>query len=116
MKCIPECGYNHKPDNIQLLRRHLEDCLTDGATSRIGKEVFIVWKDGEFTVVTKKAKKDIEFPVEVKAREAFEIENRFEQVMEPSHGRQASVSRGTISSLSGKKPELKIKPGDKSDF
>lgn len=51
MKCI--CGFNEKPDNLFRLRAHLRGC----EAKRLPESengYFIVWRDGEFSVVDDK--------------------------------------------------------------
>ena len=57
MKCIEDCGYQQRPDNIDVLKAHLEDCLANGACRRYEQEPKIVWRDGQFAVAFD-AKKD----------------------------------------------------------
>lgn len=100
MKCLPECGYNEKPDNLQRLERHLQECLSDGAFSKLDVKPTVIWKDGEFTVVTKFGKKDQVFEVNPVAREPFEVEERFEEPVAPLPT-ELKISRGRISSVDG---------------
>jgi len=51
MKCISSCGYSHKPDNLTLLTRHIEDCMANGYCKALTEDPKVVWQDGEFTVV-----------------------------------------------------------------
>lgn len=62
MKCVIECGYQQKPDNLEVLSKHLEQCLISGACSTLEKGPYVIWKDGEFSVVSKVTKKDRIFP------------------------------------------------------
>lgn len=74
MKCIPDCGFQSKPDNLKVLTRHIEDCLSTGACRRLKKDPFVVWRDGEFTVIEKKPlKKDRVFPVELIHKKPIEL-------------------------------------------
>jgi hypothetical protein len=50
MKCIPECNYNVKPDNITVLNHHMLDCYIHGAMTDITEEPGIVWRNGELHV------------------------------------------------------------------
>jgi len=51
MKCISSCGYSHKPDNLTLLVRHIEDCMANGYCKALTEDPQVIWQDGEFTVV-----------------------------------------------------------------
>jgi hypothetical protein len=62
MKCLIECGYEQKPDNLEVLTKHLEQCSTNGACSALDKGPYVIWKDGGFSVVSKVTKKDTIFP------------------------------------------------------
>ena len=73
MRCIEACGYNTKPDNLNLLKAHLEECLAKGACKTLKKNPSVVWKDGEFVVVEKTTKKDRVFPIELAKRESVEL-------------------------------------------
>lgn len=48
MKCL--CGFQQKPDNVRILKAHLEDCLTTGALKDLFPEPYVVWRQ-EFRVV-----------------------------------------------------------------
>ena len=50
MKCIPECNYSAKPDNITVLNHHMLDCYIHGAMTDITEEPGIVWRNGELHV------------------------------------------------------------------
>ena len=56
MKCL--CGFNQKPENINTLRSHLDHCQSKGKIPKTKKGYFIVWRDGEFTVVDKTKKNE----------------------------------------------------------
>lgn len=73
MKCIPECGYKEKPDNLPRLTRHLGECLDHGACKKLEKDPAVIWKDGEFTVVKKTTKKDRVFEVKVIKKEKLQL-------------------------------------------
>ena len=109
MKCIPSCGYSEKPDNLKRLTRHLEDCLSTGACSRLPKDPFVIWKDGEFTVATKKTKKDRVFDVVLVKKEALELKPT--QIKTPSEYRKKpEITQGTIEeTVRTKKPVKKLK-------
>jgi hypothetical protein len=62
MKCLIECGYEQKPDNLEVLTKHLQQCVTSGACSSLETAPYVIWKNGEFSVVTKVTKKDTIFP------------------------------------------------------
>lgn len=62
MKCLNECGYQQKPDNLTVLTKHLEQCLSSGACKGLENGPFVIWKDDEFSVVDKVTKKDKIFP------------------------------------------------------
>ena len=57
MKCISECDYNVKPDNITVLNHHMQDCYINGAMKDITGDLGIVWRAGELHV-TMTAKED----------------------------------------------------------
>jgi ferredoxin len=73
MRCIDECGYHQKPDNLDTLVRHIEECLAKGACQRLAKDPFVIWKDGGFAVVEKVTKKDRIFPITLIKKEAIEL-------------------------------------------
>jgi len=80
MKCISACGYSHKPDNLALLTRHVEECLARGACKILTEDPSIVWQDGEFTVApkeketpNKKSQTQKVFPVTFIKKEAIEL-------------------------------------------
>jgi len=63
MKCTEDCGYKAKPDNLDVIKAHVEECMRSGALRRLKKDPVILWKDGEFTVAEKALKKDRVFDV-----------------------------------------------------
>ena len=73
MKCISSCGYKVKPDNLNVLTRHLEECLAEGACRSLSEDPKVIWKDNEFTVVTKVGKKDTVFPISLVKKVAIEL-------------------------------------------
>ena len=108
MKCIPSCGYSEKPDNLTKLTRHLEDCLDHGACSKLKKDPFIVWKDGEFTVSPKVTKKDRVFEVSLKKKETLKLkETQIKKVTE--YAREVRVSPGTVSDNIAKPAKKRLK-------
>ena len=52
MKCLPDCGFNHMPNNVFILAMHMSDCDLDGPLKDVA-EPAVVWRDGTFTVVRK---------------------------------------------------------------
>lgn len=76
MKCL--CGFTQKPDNIVILKHHLEDCLTTGALKDMYPEPHVVWRS-EFTVVAELAEDEtaLELGIEIKRPEAARL--RLEQ-------------------------------------
>jgi len=73
MKCIEDCGYRAKPDNLDILKSHLEECLRSGASRGLKKDPVIIWKDGEFTVAEKATKKDRVFDVQLTKKEPVKL-------------------------------------------
>ncbi len=59
MKCIPECDYNVKPDNITVLNHHMQDCYINGAMKDITGDLGIVWRSGELHVAMTAEEGDI---------------------------------------------------------
>jgi hypothetical protein len=96
MKCIPECGFAQKPDNLPKLTRHLEDCLFTGPCSTLKTEPFIIWKDGEFTISKKKTKKDMVFEVNLIRKVAVELKDN--QIKTPAdYVNRVDVNQGPAS-------------------
>lgn len=124
MKCIPSCGYNLKPDNINTLTRHIEECMSEGACRKLPDTPKVIWKDGEFTVVSKVGKKDTVFEINLIEKKAIELTPRqiktaAEVVAQSTGGVNATM--GPLSSLEekeGTKPKRvkKIKAELKDDF
>lgn len=52
MKCIPQCGFSQKPDNLIILQKHMHACSLTGALRHFDVEAGVVWRDGELTVAT----------------------------------------------------------------
>jgi hypothetical protein len=48
MKCL--CGYNQRPDNVKILKAHLEDCLTTGDLKDMLPLPIVTWR-GQLCVV-----------------------------------------------------------------
>lgn len=53
MKCLSDCGWNHKPDSLNLLVNHVEACEVC-----VPKDVKVIWKDSEFFVVEETTEED----------------------------------------------------------
>lgn len=49
MKCL--CGYSHRPDNLDVLKQHATECMSEGALSRRSVNPAVVFRDGELLVV-----------------------------------------------------------------
>jgi hypothetical protein len=100
MKCLDECGFHERPDNIPRLQRHLEECRATGASSRLSTEPTIIWKDGEFTVVAEATKKDNVFDIPIPKREAVELdESKIKTAADVARALISSpnITRGSIS-------------------
>jgi hypothetical protein len=50
MKCV--CGFKQKPDNVIVLKRHIEDCMLTGPLKDVYPDPAVVWRNHEFTVTT----------------------------------------------------------------
>ena len=97
MKCLEDCGYRAKPDNLDILKAHLEECLRSGASRRLKKDPLIIWKDGEFTVAEKATKKDRVFDVQLIKKEPIKltedmIKTPSDYITEPTDVNQESLS------------------------
>jgi hypothetical protein len=60
MKCS-FCTYEHKPDNLSLLKSHAEADILEGTTR--GIIPVVVWRDGEFFLVEKAEDKEPAFGI-----------------------------------------------------
>jgi hypothetical protein len=109
MKCLDSCGYNQKPDNILVLKQHLIDCATTGAISHLKDKPSIIWKDGEFVVTTKTAKKDRVFDIDFQSREVVELDDRL--IKTPAALSKPKVTRGKLNGT-GKKNSTNIPEED----
>ena len=96
MKCLDECGYQQKPDNLDTLVRHIEECLAEGACQRLKKDPFVIWSDGEFAVVEKVTKKDRVFPITLIKKEPIELTEDMVKTVAEVTGAQA---RGVNASM-----------------
>lgn len=106
MKCIDACGYKHKPDNITVLTRHIEECLAEGMCGQLGIEPVVVWKDGEFTVVAppkdkRKKIKEQAFKVELVKKEAVELTDNLKKDLAELKGAQSRKPNVTMGTISG---------------
>lgn len=59
MKCLNDCGWDHKPESLNLLVNHVEACATC-----VPKDVKVVWRDSEFFVVETPEEEDTVLSVE----------------------------------------------------
>jgi hypothetical protein len=50
MKCV--CGFKQKPDNVIVLKKHIEDCMLTGPLKDVYPDPVVVWRNHEFTVTT----------------------------------------------------------------
>lgn len=97
MKCIDGCGYQQKPDNLNSLVRHIEECLTEGVCQRLKKDPFVIWKDGEFSVVEKVTKKDRVFSINLIKKETINLtENMIKMSSEIAEVRARPVNTSAI--------------------
>jgi hypothetical protein len=76
MKCL--CGFKQKPDNVVILKHHLEDCLTTGTLKDMFPEPHVVWRGAEFTVVKELDEGEAALELGIKRPEAarVRIENK----------------------------------------
>lgn len=51
MKCI--CGFKQRPDNVLVLKKHIEDCMLTGPLKNAYPDPVVVWRNSEFTVALK---------------------------------------------------------------
>jgi hypothetical protein len=100
MKCIDGCGYNQKPDNLDTLARHIEECLVDGVCQKLKKDPYVVWKDGEFSVVEKVTKKDKIFPITLIKKEAIELTE--DMIKTPADIAEVRARRVNMGAITGK--------------
>lgn len=105
MRCIDGCGYHQKPDNLDTLVRHIEECLAEGACQRLKKDPLVIWKDGGFAVVEKATKKDRIFPITLIKKEAIELTDAMIKTLAEASGAQA---RGINASMLA--PEVTNRP------
>jgi hypothetical protein len=96
MKCIEGCGYEQKPDNLDTLARHVEECLAEGVCQRLTSDPFVIWKDGGFAVVEKVTKKDRVFPITLIKKEPVELTDDMIKTIAEVSGAQA---RGVNASM-----------------
>mgnify|MGYP000426721070 CR=1 FL=1 len=113
MKCIEACGYRAKPDNLNVLKSHIEECMAEGACRSLKKEPVIVWRDSEFTAAEKpKSKKEKVFPVTYVKKEALDLTpEMIKPVSEvvKAKAKKPTVTRGTISDTASEKRRIKTK-------
>jgi hypothetical protein len=50
MKCIPACGFNQKPENLNTLKEHARLCSMHGALKDYQEAYGIIWKNNELLV------------------------------------------------------------------
>ena len=107
MKCLEDCGYNVKPDNLDVLKAHVEACMKSGACRRLEGEPVIIWKDGGFGVVEKAGKNDRVF--DVKFVKKIPIELTEDMIKSPSdYITEPQVTPGGIENSKAKpKPRAK---------
>lgn len=48
MKCV--CGFKQKPDNVIVLKKHIEDCMLTGPLKDVYPDPVVVWRNSEFSV------------------------------------------------------------------
>lgn len=99
MRCIDGCGYQQKPDNLDTLVRHIEECLAEGACQRLKGDPFVIWKDGGFVVVERVTKKDRVFPITLIKKIAIKLTDDLIKTGADVYGataRGANASRASL--------------------
>lgn len=76
MKCL--CGYNQKPDNVKILRAHLEDCLTTGALKDMHPAPVVIWRNG-LRVVEKLEEGEVALELGITIQRAPSSQKKIEQ-------------------------------------
>lgn len=73
MRCL--CGFQQKPDNLVILKHHLEDCLTTGALKDMYPEPHVAWRNREFAVVAElsEGEEPMELGLEIKRSDAARL-------------------------------------------
>jgi hypothetical protein len=105
MRCIDECGYQHKPDNLTVLTRHVEECLAEGACGKLGIEPVVIWKDGQFNVVAaptdkRKKIKDTSFEITLIKKEPVEVTEDMKKSLREVNEAQRTKPKVTMGSIS----------------
>jgi hypothetical protein len=110
MRCIDGCGYQQKPDNLDTLVRHIEECLVEGACQRLKKDPFVIWKDGGFAVVEKVTKKDRIFPITLIKKEPIELtEDMIKTLAEVSRAEARGVNASMLAPEVSNRPSVSSK-------
>lgn len=110
MKCIDGCGYHQKPDNLDTLVKHIEECLVEGACQRLKKDPLVIWKDGGFAVVEKATKKDRVFPINLVKKEAIKLTEDMIKTVADVNGAKA---RGANASMAAPETNRRPQAGNK---
>lgn len=76
MKCL--CGYNQKPDNVRILKAHLEDCLTTGALKDMHPAPVVIWRNG-LRVVEKLEEGEVALELGITIQRAPSSQTKIEQ-------------------------------------
>jgi hypothetical protein len=109
MRCIDDCGYKQKPDNLEILTRHIEECLAYGACQRLTKDPSVVWRDGEFAVVEEPSKSDTSFPITLIKKEAVELtEDMIKTLEELNRAKARGLDTSMVTTTNGKKPTTNV--------
>jgi hypothetical protein len=113
MRCIDECGYKQKPDNLEILTRHIEECLAYGACQRLTKDPSVVWRDGEFAVVEEPNKSDTYFPITLIKKEPVELTEDMIKTLEELNRAQArGLDTSRVVRRKGQEPSTNVIKAD----
>lgn len=93
MKCI--CDFSQKPDNLVALKAHVEDCIVFGPLREYPHNPVVVWRNGEFTVVTEAEKNERTFEVEFVRPASLQLPNEHIAVEVEEDNVQEEVQEAT---------------------
>jgi len=98
MKCL--CGFQQKPDNVRILKSHLEDCLTTGALKDMFPLPYVVWRQ-EFKVVEELQSEEAAIDLGVEIKRAPAGVQRIEKKLAAAEAGKIAI----VQNMEGSSPE-----------
>ena len=111
MICIDGCGFQAKPENLDVIKSHVEECLSEGACRTLKNDPVIVWRNGQLTVAEKAKKNETTFPVVYNKKTALKLDKRLVKTageVAKAKAKAPNITQGTISSTQASQKKKRV--------